>query len=177
MTSEKKAHGLIMVYTGPGKGKTTAAVGQALRMVGQGYKVYMIHFMKGRDYGEFIAFRKITGITVEKAGRDEFVSKENPEQIDIDMAQKGLASARKAIESGEYDLIVLDEINVAMDFNLIAVEDVLELIKTRPVHIDIILTGRNAPQEIIEIADLVSEIKEVKHHYQAGVKSRRGIEF
>ena len=177
MTSEKTAHGLIMVYTGNGKGKTTAAVGQALRMVGQGYKVYMIHFMKGRDYGEFLAFSKITNITVEKAGRDEFVRKENPEKIDIEMAQKGLASARKAIESGEYDLIVLDEINVAMDFNLIAVEEVLELIKNKPVHIDVILTGRNAPKEIIEIADLVSEIKEVKHHYQTGVQSRRGIEF
>ena len=177
MTSEKVVHGLIMVYTGPGKGKTTAAVGQALRMVGQGYKAYMIHFMKGRDYGEFLAFRKITGITVEKAGRDEFVNKKNPEQIDIDMAQKGLISARKAIYSGVYDLVVLDEINVAMDFNLVSVKDVLEIIKNKPVHVDIILTGRNAPKEIIEIADLVSEIKEIKHHYQSGVQSRRGIEF
>ncbi len=177
MTSEKNIHGLVMVYTGPGKGKTTAAVGQALRMVGQGYKVYMVHFMKGRDYGEFLAFSKITGITVKKSGRDEFVNKEKPEQIDIDMAQDGLESARKAIQSGQYDLIVLDEINVAMDFKLIEVKDVLELIKNKPVNIDIILTGRNAPKEIIEIADLVSEIKEIKHHYQAGVKSRKGIEY
>jgi cob(I)alamin adenosyltransferase len=174
----KTAKGLVIVITGNGKGKTTAAFGQALRAVGQGYKVFVQQFMKGRKYGEFIAAEKyIPHLTIRMSGLDSFVMRDNPAAIDIELAQKGLDTAKKAIKSGKYDMIILDEINVALDFKLIALTEVIELIKNKPASIDLILTGRYAPPEIIELADTVSEIKEIKHHYAAGIKDRAGIEY
>ncbi len=169
--------GLIMVYTGNGKGKTTAAVGQAVRALGHGYRVYMIHFMKGRDYGEFLSLKNLPGVTIVKAGRDEFVKKDNPDPIDVKFAREGFDYVREALHTNKYDILVLDEINVAMDFGLIPVSEVVDLLKSKPSKVDIILTGRNAPEEICDIADLVSEVKEVKHHYKTGTKSRKGIEY
>ncbi|NLZ27398.1 MAG: cob(I)yrinic acid a,c-diamide adenosyltransferase [Firmicutes bacterium] len=169
--------GLIMVNTGDGKGKTTAALGQALRSLGHGYRVFMIHFMKGREYGEFNALQKMAGLKIVKAGRDSFVDRDNPEAVDIRMAREGLAMAREALLGHDYDLVVLDEINVAMDYNLVSTDDVLEMLKQKPANVDVILTGRNAPAEIIAIADIVSEIKEVKHPYADGRRMRKGIEF
>lgn len=178
MQAEKDNNrGLIMVYTGTGKGKTTAAVGQVLRAAGHGYRAFMIHFMKGRDYGEFLAFENFPSVTIEKAGRDEFVKRGDPDPVDVEMARKGFARVREVLHSKKYNIVVMDEINVAMDFGLISVEDVVELLKNKPPGVDVILTGRNAPAEIIEMADLVSEVKEIKHHYQAGVQSRKGIEY
>ena len=179
MDSEKSTgeRGLIMVYTGPGKGKTTAAVGQALRALGHGYRVYMIHFMKGRDYGEFLSLENFSSATVVKAGRDEFVKRGDPDPVDLELAKRGFAHVSEALKSGKYDIVVMDEINVAMDFGLIPVQDVVKLLKSKPSGIDVILTGRNAPAEIIDVADLASEVKEIKHHYQAGVNSRKGIEY
>ena len=174
----KTAKGLVIVITGDGKGKTTAAFGQALRAIGQGYKVFVQQFMKGRKYGEFIAAEKyLPHLTISMSGLDSFVMRDNPAAIDIELAQKGLDTAQKAINSGKYDIIILDEINVALDFKLIALTAVIELIKNKPANLDLILTGRYAPPEIIELADTVSQVHEVKHHYKAGIKERAGIEF
>jgi cob(I)alamin adenosyltransferase len=174
----KTAKGLVIVITGRGKGKTTAAFGQALRAIGQGYKVFVLQFMKGRKYGEFIAAEKyLSHLTIRMSGLDSFVMRDNPAAIDIELAQKGLDAAQKAINSGKYDMVILDEINVALDFKLVALPKVIELIKNKPAGLDLILTGRYAPPEIIELADTVSEIKEIKHHYAAGIKDRAGIEY
>jgi cob(I)alamin adenosyltransferase len=167
-----------MVITGNGKGKTTAAFGQALRAIGHGYKVFVLQFMKGRKYGEFIAMEKyLPDLTIHMSGLDSFVMRGNPAAIDIEMAQKGLNTARNAIMSGKYDMVILDEINVALDFKLIKLKDVIELIKNKPQNLDLILTGRYAPKEIMKIADTVSEVQEIKHHYKAGIKDRAGIEY
>jgi cob(I)alamin adenosyltransferase len=177
-TTVKTAMGLVIVITGNGKGKTTAAFGQALRAIGQGYKVFVLQFMKGRKYGEFIAAEKyLPHLTIRMSGLDSFVMRDNPAAIDIELAQKGLDAAQKEINSGKYDMVILDEINVALDFKLIALTEVIELIKNKPATLDLILTGRYAPPEIIELADTVSEVKEVKHHYKAGIKDRAGIEY
>jgi cob(I)alamin adenosyltransferase len=174
----KTAKGLVIVITGNGKGKTTAAFGQALRAIGQGYKVFVLQFMKGRKYGEFIAAGKyLPRLTIRMSGLDSFVMRYNPAAVDIELAQKGLAAAQKAINSGKYDMVILDEINVALDFKLIDLREVVKLIKNKPAGLDLILTGRYAPKEIIKLADTVSEVKEVKHHYNAGIKDRAGIEY
>lgn len=175
---EKHRKGLVQVYTGNGKGKTTAAFGQALRAVGQGYRVCVIQFMKGRKYGEFIAAQKcLPNLTIHLAGLDSFVMRANPAPVDIELARQGLDLARRTIASGDYDMVILDELNVAADFGLIPLDDIIDLIRSKPAPLDLILTGRYAPSEIIAIADTVSEIKEVRHHYHAGVKERAGIEF
>jgi cob(I)alamin adenosyltransferase len=174
----KIAKGLVIVITGNGKGKTTAAFGQALRAIGQGYKVFVLQFMKGRKYGEFIAAKKyLPHLTIRMSGLDSFVMRDNPAAIDIELAQKGLDDAQKAINSEKYDMVILDEINVALDFKLIDLQKVIDIINNKPAGIDLILTGRYAPKEIIKLADTVSEIQEVKHHYAAGIKDRAGIEY
>jgi cob(I)alamin adenosyltransferase len=175
---EKYRRGLVQIYTGDGKGKTTAAFGQALRAVGQGYRVCVIQFMKGRKYGEFLAAeRYLPNLTVLLTGLDSFVMRDNPAPIDIELARQGLQIAREAIASGGYDMVILDEINVAVDFKLIPLSEVVEIIKGKPAALDLILTGRYAPPELIALADTVSEIQEIRHHYQAGVKERAGIEY
>jgi cob(I)alamin adenosyltransferase len=174
----KYRKGLVQVYTGNGKGKTTAAFGQALRAIGQGFRVCVIQFMKGRKYGEFLAGEKyLPNLTLHLAGLDSFVMRENPAPLDIELARQGLALARKAVTSGGYDMVILDELNVAADFKLIPLDDVIDLIKSKPAAVDLILTGRYAPPEVIALADTVSEIREVRHHYNAGVKERAGIEY
>ena len=172
-----KSPGLIMVFTGDGKGKTTAAVGQAVRALGHGYRVYMIHFMKGRDYGEFLALEKMPGLTLVRAGRDCFVSREDPDPVDVDLARDGFARAGKAIRGGEYDLVVLDEINVAVDFGLIEADELIELLRVKPEHVTVVLTGRGASQELVKMADMVSEVLAIKHHYEQGADCMLGIEY
>jgi cob(I)alamin adenosyltransferase len=169
--------GFIHVYTGNGKGKTTAAIGLGIRAIGAGLKVIMIQFMKGRRYSEIDVLQHIKNFTVVQFGRDEFVSKEKPEQIDIDLAKKGLIYARDFIQKGQYDLVILDEINVAIDFNLISLGDVIDLLENKPESLELVLTGRYASPEIIKHADIVSEILEIKHPYQKGVQSRKGIDW
>jgi len=177
-TLSKYNRGLVFVYTGNGKGKTTAAMGHALRAAGHGLKGLVIQFMKGKKYGEVIAAEKyLPGITIIQSGLDSFVMRKNPAPVDIDLAQQGLNVAKKALSSSEYDLVILDEINVAMDFDLISIDDVVALIKSKAPAIDLILTGRYAPPEIVELADTVSDIQEIKHHYAKGIKERAGIEF
>lgn len=177
-STDQRNKGLVIVITGNGKGKTTAAFGQALRAIGQGYNVFVLQFMKGRKYGEFIAAEKyLPRLTIRMSGLDSFVMRDHPAAIDIEMAQKGLDTARRAIMSGKYDMVILDEINVALDFKLIKLKDVIELIKNKPTAMDLILTGRYAPEKIIKLADTVSDIQEIKHHYNAGIKDRAGIEY
>jgi cob(I)alamin adenosyltransferase len=170
--------GLVIVITGNGKGKTTSAFGQALRAVGQGYKIFIMQFMKGRDYGEFVAAKKyLPRLTVRRSGLDSFVMRDKPAPVDIELARQGFELAKKAIASGKYNMVILDEINVAIDFNLIPLEEMIRLIKNKPPGLDLILTGRYAAKEIIKLADTVSEVKEIKHHYTAGIKDRAGIEY
>jgi len=176
---EVKRRGLIQVYTGNGKGKTTAALGQALRALGHGYRVLMLQFMKGSEnYGELqAAARYLPGFEIIQSGRHEFVNKANPEEVDLRLARQGFNLAREVFFSGRYDMVILDEINVALDFGLIPLEEVLELIAAKPPDLDLILTGRYAPAEILAVADLISDIQEVKHHYARGVEAREGIEY
>lgn len=169
--------GFVHIYTGNGKGKTTAAIGLGIRATGEGLKVYMIQFMKGRRYSEIDALENIKDFTVIQFGRDEFVSKENPEQIDIDLARKGFEHAKEIIKNGEHDLIILDEINVAVDFKLIPLKDVLKLMDEKPEKVELVLTGRYVHPDMVKQADLVSEILEIKHPYQNGIQSRKGIDW
>lgn len=175
---EPSRRGLVMVVTGNGKGKTTSALGQALRALGHGGKVCMIQFMKGRKYGECLAAESfLPGLTMHQCGLDSFVMRENPAPVDLEMAEKGMELASQAVLSGEWDMVILDEINVALDFKLVTLADVLGLLEKKPHSLDLILTGRYAPQELIERADTVSEVQEIKHHYAAGIKDRAGIEY
>jgi len=177
-TSKTSQRGLVIVITGNGKGKTTSAFGQALRAVGQGLKVFIVQFMKGRDYGEFVAAEKyLPRLTILRTGLDSFVMRDNPAPVDIDLARRGFELAQKAVASGKYNMVILDEINVAVDFKLIGLQDVIDLIKNKPPAVDLILTGRYAAKPVIKLADTVSEVKEIKHHYAAGIKDRAGIEY
>lgn len=174
----KRERGLVIVNTGNGKGKTTAAFGQAVRALGHGWKVCIIQFMKGRKYGEVLCAEKyLPPLTIHQCGLDSFVRKGNPSDTDLALARKGLELAKNVLSSGEYELVILDEINVAVDYQLLGLEDVLDAVRNRRSHVNVIMTGRYAPAEIISMADTVSEVREIKHHYAAGVKERKGIEF
>jgi cob(I)alamin adenosyltransferase len=169
--------GLVQVYTGNGKGKTTAAFGLALRAVGRGLKVYVIQFIKGGfDYGELYVVDKLQGLTLKAFGKGKFIIGK-PEEVDIVQAQEALKLAREVVSSGKYDLVVLDEVNVALGLGLIGLDEVLKLARGKPAHVELVLTGRNAPDEILQVADLVTEMREVKHPYSKGVPARTGIEY
>jgi len=165
------------VYTGNGKGKTTSAIGLGIRAAGDGLKVHMIQFMKGRKYSELVTLDKTDGFTYSQHGRDEFVNKDNPEQVDIDLAKDGFKHAKDLINSNKYDMIILDEINVAVDFNLISLDEVLKIIDEKPEKLELVLTGRYAHPEVQKYADYVTEMLEIKHPYQQGVEARKGIDF
>lgn len=170
--------GTIQVYTGDGKGKTTAALGQALRAAGHNFKIIVIQFMKGKiNYGELEAVKKLPNFTIEQYGLPTFVDKDSPSKEDVSLAKKGFARAKEVIMGGNYDFVILDEINIALDYGLVPLDELLELIKNKPGNVELILTGRYAPPEIIKIADLVTEMKEIKHHYRKGIQARKGIEY
>ena len=175
---EEKFKGYIQVYTGNGKGKTTAALGQAIRLAGHGHKTYFGQFLKGQDYGELSAIQKLSSfITIEQFGRKGFIHvTENPDEEDIARAQKGLKKCLKMMKSQKYRLIVLDEINVAVHFNLFSEKDVHDFLDAKPEEVEVILTGRYAPDSFIQRADLVTEMKEIKHCYKKGIQARLGIE-
>ena len=167
---------MIQVYTGSGKGKTTAAFGQALRAVGAGLKVFIGQFVKGKNYSELKALKKIKNIKIEQFGRGCFIKRE-PNKKYIELARIGLERVRKIISIGIYDMVILDEITVALKLGLLKLGDIISLIKNTSKKTELILTGRNAHPEILKIADLVSEIKDRKHYYKKGVKARKGIEY
>ena len=172
-----KPKGYIQVYTGNGKGKTTAAIGLALRAAGSGKKIFFAQFVKGRTYSETEAMNKyIPEIKLEQYGLESFILN-TPTEKDIEAARTGLKKVSRIIEEGLYDLIILDEANIALYFNLFSVSELIEAIKKKKPETEIVITGRNAPAELIEIADLVTDMKEVKHYYTRGVKARKGIEY
>ena len=174
-----KKFGAIQVYTGEGKGKTTAAIGAAIRALGHGKKVFMVQFMKANQkYGEIFVANKIKDFIILPYGRKCFINKScNITRKDRKLAQLGFSKTKEVASSNKYDILILDELNVAVDFGLLNVKDVLEFLKTKPEKLEIIITGRNAHPEIIRISDLVSEIKEVKHYYKKNIKVRKGIEY
>jgi len=171
--------GLVQIFTGNGKGKTTAALGTVIRAAGHGLKISVIFFIKGDyAYGEYRTLARLPNVKIASFGLRQFIHKTsgvNPEEKA--QAKAALAAAREAITSGSYDLVVLDEINVAIYFNLIEPEEVLQLIKDKSPHVELILTGRNADSRLIEAADLVTEMVKIKHPFDKGIKARKGIEF
>ena len=169
--------GLIQVYTGDGKGKTTAALGLALRAAGRGMKVLIIQFMKKWDYGELHSLKLIPLITLKTFGTKEFIYKGKAKKIDYEEAEKAFSFGVEGVKSGNYDLVIFDELNMALYYELLDLKEVIKKIKEKPENVEVVITGRKAPQEIIEIADLVTEMREVKHPYQKGVEARKGIEF
>ncbi|MFH1349958.1 MAG: cob(I)yrinic acid a,c-diamide adenosyltransferase [Pseudomonadota bacterium] len=179
MERERLEKGMVQVYTGNGKGKTTASLGLALRAIGHGYRVYMVQFMKGDiEYGELLAAEKLLTphLTIKQMGRADFVNRENPEKVDVDWAKEAFKLAREVVSSGEYDVVILDEVNVAVDFGLVSLEDLLQLLREKPKYVELVLTGRFAKPELVQEADLVTEMLDIKHYYTQGIESRKGIE-
>lgn len=170
--------GLIQVYTGDGKGKTTAALGLALRAAGYNLRTYIGQFLKGQHYGELDSVKMLSPlVTIEQFGRKKFIKvTEGFEEQDQKLAEQGLKKCLKAMLGGQYDIVILDEINVAMYFGLVKEEDVLKFLDQKPDTVEVILTGRYAPASIIERADLVTEMVNRKHYYDRGVQARKGIE-
>ncbi|MBS7615662.1 cob(I)yrinic acid a,c-diamide adenosyltransferase [Candidatus Bathyarchaeota archaeon] len=174
----KLEKGLVQVYTGDGKGKTSAAFGMALRAIGRGMKVYIIQFIKGGfDYGELYIVDKLPNLKLKAFGRGTFVTQQPPSEEDVKLAEEAFRLAKETVENGEYDMVILDEVNVAINLKLISLEKVLELIKNKPKHVELVLTGRYAPKELIEAADLVTEMREIKHPFRKGCQARKGIEY
>jgi cob(I)alamin adenosyltransferase len=170
--------GYIQIYTGNGKGKTTAALGQALRAAGSGLKTYIMQFMKDFPYGEVKSIHSFGDrIILEQCGNDTFVlNKERPTDSDVETAEQGLKQVREAMLCGKYDIVIMDEICVAIYFTLLKKEHVLSLMAEKPESVELILTGRYCPQELIERADLVTRMEQIKHYYQRGQPARKGIE-
>ena len=169
--------GLIQVYTGDGKGKTTAALGLALRAAGRNMKVLIVQFMKKWDYGELHSVELISNITLRTFGTKDFVYKGKAKKIDYEEAEKAFSFGAERMQSGDYDIVIFDELNMALHYELLDLKEVVEKLKGKPNEVEVVITGRRAPEEIIGIADLITEMKEVKHPYQKGIEARRGIEY
>lgn len=171
--------GFVQVYTGNGKGKSTAAIGLAVRAAGAGLKSYIIQFMKDYNYSELRSLELLHEfIELEKVGKDDFVfRKELPPQEEIDLAATALNKAEIKMLSGKYDIIILDEACVSIYFKILIEEQILEFINKKPKEVELVITGRYCPKSIIDKADLVTEMKEINHYYQKGVVSRKGIDF
>jgi len=169
--------GLIQIYSGDGKGKTTAALGLALRAAGRNMKVLIVQFMKKWDYGELHSVELIPNITLKTFGTKDFVLKGKAKKIDYEEAKKAFSFGVEGMQSGDYDIVIFDELNMALYYELLDLEEVIKKIKGKPDNVEIVITGRKAPEEIVRIADLVTEMKEIKHPYQKGIEARRGIEY
>jgi cob(I)alamin adenosyltransferase len=178
MKKGKKRLGLIQVYTGNGKGKTTAALGIALRAAGHRLKVLMIQFLKGGiAYGELEGAKRLAPyLKIIPMGRECFVNKEKPDPIDARWARKGWALAKRSVRGGKYAIVILDEINVVVDYGLVPLRELTALMRSKPADVELILTGRYARPEVIRRADLVTEMNEKKHYYRRGIESRVGID-
>lgn len=169
--------GYVQIYTGNGKGKTTAALGLALRAAGRGLKVYLAQFVKGMPYGEHRALERFSDlIKVEQFGRDCFI-RSQPEEEDRIRAREGWERCREVLFGGGYSMIILDELGIALYYNLVSPEEVKEFIGQKPEGVELVLTGRKIPEELFGLADLVTEMREIKHYYNRGVEAREGIEF
>ncbi len=171
--------GLVSIFTGDGKGKTTAAIGTVIRAAGHGLRVFVVFFMKGKDYvhGEFAILSKLPDVTIASFGQRGWVSKDEVKPEHKEQAGLALASAREAILSGSYDLVVLDEVNVAIASLLVELDEVLKLINDKPRNVELILTGRHADPRLVQRADLVTEMLMIKHPYTKGIKARKGIDY
>lgn len=167
--------GYIHIYTGNGKGKTTAALGLAIRAAGAGKKVFIGQFVKGMEYSELNILKDIPNISLELLGKECFIEKA-PSEEDIRLARQGLDLCRDILSRGDYDLVILDEITIALYFNLFELDEVIDILKNRAPQVEVVLTGRYADDKLIEMADLVSEMKEIKHYYSQGLLSRQGID-
>jgi len=168
--------GYVHVYTGDGKGKTTAALGLALRAAGAGLPVFFAQFAKGGLYSEIAALRRFEDlITVKQYGGECFLNA-RPSQDDVDAARAGLAEVRGILSQGRHKLVVLDEASIAVRFHLMSEEELLEIVRARPAHVELVITGRYAPVSLLESADLVTAMQEVDHYFNRGVLARRGIE-
>jgi cob(I)alamin adenosyltransferase len=177
MTKQEQI-GLVQVYTGDGKGKTTAALGLALRAAGNGMRTYIGQFLKGQQYGELESAKRLAPyVTLEQYGLDEWVHVESVTSEQRRAAQEGLDRIHQVLTSGEYDIVVADEIIIALYFRLLTEQDVIQLIDAKPPQVELVLTGRRAPDAIVERADLVTEMREVRHPYRQGIPARTGIEF
>jgi len=170
-------HGFVQVYTGDGKGKTTAALGLVLRALGQGLRPAVLQFMKADpNWGEIVTLRKL-GVPVEQCGLDHWVIQGEASAEDLAAAAAGFSRARALVESREYDVVVLDELVTAILFELVPLADVLAMLAARPEAVELVITGRRAPDELVAAADLVTEMRPLKHYYDAGVEARPGIEY
>jgi cob(I)alamin adenosyltransferase len=179
MTEKRLTQGLIQVYTGDGKGKTTCALGLALRAVGHGLQVFMVQFMKGWETGEAAtaAARLAPEMTLRAFGRPGLVNLRAPAPEDLALIREAWNLAQAVILAGKHDLVILDEINLALAFKLLPPEEVFQALRDRPQWVEVVLTGRQAPPELVALADLVTEMRPVKHYFEAGVPARRGIEW
>ncbi len=169
--------GLIHVYTGPGKGKTTASLGLTLRAFGNNYKIFIVQFMKKGSFSELQTLKNFLHIEVRQFGSGKFVNLKNPAEKEKALARSALCFAKRIVSKGEYDLVVLDEINVALNANLVSLEAVLSMVNSKPWWVELVLTGRNAHPKLLQAADVVTEMKEIKHPYSRGIKARKGIEY
>jgi len=177
LTKPALEKGFIQVYTGNGKGKTGAAFGLALRAIGRGLRVCIIQFIKGGfDYGELHVAGKLPLLEMAAYGRGQFI-RGKPTAEDVIEAKRAFDHAKRAIQNGMFDIVVLDELNMAMHLDLLSVKDVIKVLKEKPPNVEVVLTGRYASKEIIDVADLVTEMREIKHPYAQGIQARRGIEY
>ncbi len=179
MAPEKLEKGLVSVFTGDGKGKTSTAIGIAARATGHGLKVYIAFFLKGGNFihGERKSLSSLDGVTFESFGCEGWVDKDNIRTEDIEQAKKGFTASRNAALGGEYDVVIMDEVNMAVNLGLIPVDDLLKLISEKPENVELILTGRYADVKIIQAADMVTEMLSIKHPYNSGIQARRGIDY
>jgi len=169
--------GLLHVYTGTGKGKTTAAMGLAARAAGHGYRVHVFLFLKEQmPGGERAALERVGGVSFESFGREGHVNPKHPDPRDVESARRGFARAREVIASGDFDLVVLDEINTAVQMGLLDLGDILKMLETRPAHVEVVCTGRGAPLELMGLADYVTRMESIKHPYERGIVGRKGID-
>jgi len=177
-SKQKGGKGLVQVFTGNGKGKTTAALGTILRAAGHGLRIFIVFFLKGDyTYGEYDSLTKLPNVTLVSFGLRRLINRDNVDPEDIKQAKLALETAREAALNGKYDLVVLDEVNVAIEFGLIELDDVVELVKQKPGKVELILTGRYADDRLIEMADLVTEMVNIKHPFEKGISARKGIEY
>jgi cob(I)alamin adenosyltransferase len=169
--------GYVQVYTGDGKGKTTASFGLALRAAGAGFKVFIAQFVKGQHYSEIDSFKKYSDqITLKQYGLESFIINE-PTQEQIDAARAGYDEVKEIIKAGKHQLVILDEANIAVFYKLFSLDDLLALIDLKPEHVELVITGRKADPKLIERADLATEMRQIKHYYEKGVPARKGIEM